>query len=68
MKARNIIISLLACGALFTSCTDFLEEKSNPNYLTPETFWQSEADIDKGLTAAYAYLQPYESWAPTYDR
>lgn len=68
MKFKNIILSLFAVSAIATSCSDFLEEKSNPDYLTPDTFWKTEADIDKGLTAAYAATQPARYWAATFDR
>ena len=47
---------LLAAVFAAASCSGFLDEKSNPNYLTPDSFWHSEADINKGLTAAYAAL------------
>ncbi|MBQ6286129.1 MAG: RagB/SusD family nutrient uptake outer membrane protein [Bacteroidales bacterium] len=69
MKPRLIILAIAACfTAAVCSCSDFLEEKSNPNYLTPDSFWHSEADINKGLTAAYAALQPARYWAATVDR
>ena len=59
---------LLAAVFAAASCSGFLDEKSNPNYLTPDSFWHSEADINKGLTAAYAALQPARYWAATVDR
>ncbi|MEG2848901.1 MAG: RagB/SusD family nutrient uptake outer membrane protein, partial [Bacteroidales bacterium] len=51
-----------------SSCTGFLDEESNPNYLTPSTFWKSEGDIKKGLTSAYARLQPSMGWGAPYER
>ena len=59
---------LLAVAMTAASCSGFLDEKSNPNYLTPDSFWHSEADINKGLTAAYSALQPARYWAATVDR
>ena len=59
---------LLAAAFAAASCSGFLDEKSNPNYLTPDSFWHSEADINKGLTAAYAALQPARYLAATVDR
>jgi len=46
-----ILLVLLGCKGAF------LEEETDPNYLTPANFWKSEGDIMKGLTSAYAYLQ-----------
>ena len=68
MKLKHILIAALAAITSFTSCTGFLDENSNPNYLTPSTFWKSEADIVKGLTAAYARLQPSMNWGAPYER
>lgn len=42
----------------FLSCEnsdDFLT-RVNPNTITPEVFWKTEADVDKWLTAAYSNL------------
>ena len=52
-----------------SSCTgNFLDEDRNPNSLDPENFWKSESDILKGLTAAYAGLQPTIEWAQPFER
>lgn len=55
---------------MFVSCTgaSFLDEVTNPNNLTPATFWKTEGDILKGLTSAYAQLQPNMNWAAPFDR
>lgn len=69
MKLKNIFITGLALNLGLTACTGtFLDEKTNPNYLTPSTFWKSEGDILKGLTAAYAYLQPNMAWGMPFER
>ena len=52
----------------FSSCTDFLDEDSNPNALSPSIFWKSEGDIMKGLTSVYGALQPNASWAIPFER
>lgn len=67
---KNIVLAtLLTGGASLTSCTGtFLDEDSNPNVLSPSTFWKSESDIMKGLTSVYAALQPNASWAVPYER
>ena len=70
MKLKNILFfaSFLGCLAL-SSCTgNFLDEDRNPNSLDPENFWKSESDILKGLTAAYAGLQPTIEWAQPFER
>ncbi|WP_298502936.1 RagB/SusD family nutrient uptake outer membrane protein [uncultured Maribacter sp.] len=60
MKAMNkIIIKSLALLALvITSCNEstFLDE-SNPNALTVDRFWKTEAHFNSALTTAYGALQ-----------
>ncbi|MEF9932409.1 MAG: RagB/SusD family nutrient uptake outer membrane protein, partial [Bacteroidales bacterium] len=68
MNIKNILIAFLAITMGLSSCTGFLDEESNPNYLTPSTFWKSEGDIKKGLTSAYARLQPSMGWGAPYER
>lgn len=68
MKFRYLFIAAIAAVTSFTSCTGFLDESSNPNYITPSTFWKNEGDIVKGLTAAYARLQPSMNWGAPYER
>ena len=68
MKLKHIIIAAIAAITSFSSCTGFLDENSNPNYLTPSNFWKSEQDIVKGLTSVYACLQPNMEWGAPYER
>lgn len=70
MKRRNILLcASILSGLCLSSCTGgFLDEDRNPNSLSPNIFWKSEADIMKGLTSAYAALQPSASWAVPYER
>lgn len=69
MKVKNILLyTAFLSGAFFSSCSDFLDEDKDPNSLSVSQFWQSEEDIMKGLTAVYAALQPYNSWAEAYER
>lgn len=69
MKVKNIFIAGLAVCLGMTACTgSFLEEKTDPNNLTPGVFWKNEGDILKGLTSAYAYLQPNMNWGAPYER
>ncbi len=39
-----------------TSCGDDFLDQSNPNALTPDTFWQNEADATKGIIGAAPLL------------
>lgn len=69
MKFKNILLyAALLSGMSFSSCTDFLDEDSNPNALSPGIFWKSEGDIMKGLTSVYGALQPNASWAIPFER
>lgn len=67
---KNIYLTIfIVLGLLFSSCEDgFLQEDRNPNDLSPSIFWKNEADIIKGLTSAYAAMQPNSSWAVPYER
>ena len=52
-----------------SSCSgSFLDEDRNPNSLSPSVFWKNETDIMKGLTSAYAALQPNVDWAIPFER
>lgn len=65
---KIIEAALLTCVMSFCSCTGFLNEDRNPNTLSPNIFWKSEGDIMKGLTSAYASMQPNDDWAIPYER
>lgn len=69
MKIKTIMLAGLAACMGLAACTgSFLDEKTDPNNLTPGLFWKSEGDIVKGLTGAYAYLQPNMQWAAPFER
>lgn len=70
MKKQNILLYIsILIGMFLCSCSDsFLEEDRNPNILSPGVFWQSEQDIMKGLTSAYAAMQPNASWGVPFER
>ncbi len=55
-KIKYIVIVLLG---IFTvnSCNDNDLELTNPNELSPETFFKSEAQVQSAVNAAYANLQ-----------
>lgn len=69
MKIKPIIIAAIITLFGLYSCTgNFLEEKNNPNELSPGVFWKSEGDVLKGLTSVYGSLQPSASWGIAYER
>ncbi|MCI7706129.1 MAG: RagB/SusD family nutrient uptake outer membrane protein [Bacteroidales bacterium] len=50
---KQYILALACASMLLTACTsDFLDEV-NPNQQTPSTFWTSEENVEKGLSAVY---------------
>ncbi|MCY1719468.1 RagB/SusD family nutrient uptake outer membrane protein [Prolixibacteraceae bacterium Z1-6] len=55
---KYLFIFVLAVG--FSACTEGWLELSNPNLQTTETFWQTDADFAKGVTAAYQSLAVYD--------
>ena len=50
------MLALVAGGAALTSCEDKLDIAQKAS-LTTETFYQSDADAEKALAAAYEGLQ-----------
>lgn len=57
MKMKKIYTVGLLCALLLSSCSsDFLNEV-NPNEQTPATFWISEDNVMKGLSAVYNPLR-----------
>ncbi|KGL63129.1 RagB/SusD family nutrient uptake outer membrane protein [Polaribacter sp. Hel1_85] len=54
---KTIIIgSSIAIGLLF-ACDQSEIKLTNPNQLSPETFFKSSAQLEAAVTASYAYLQ-----------
>ena len=46
MKFKNILLyAALLSGMSFSSCTDFLDEDSNPNALSPGIFWNEGGNL-----------------------
>ncbi|NMH87385.1 RagB/SusD family nutrient uptake outer membrane protein [Flavivirga algicola] len=58
-KIQNNLIKLtLLFMLVITSCNEsvFLDEQ-NPNFITPETFWETEGQFQAALAAVYGALQ-----------
>lgn len=56
---KKILISsalTIALTAGLTSCSEDYLDLNNPNALVAQTAWQTQADIEKGLTGAYHTL------------
>lgn len=53
MNLKKYIIALVAAPMLLTSCSDSFLNEVNPNNQTPSTFWVSEENVMKGLSAVY---------------
>ncbi|PIB30415.1 hypothetical protein BFP77_04580 [Maribacter sp. 4U21] len=50
---RNYIL-IIICFACISGCETDLLEQSNPNTLTPDIFWQSEADATAAIIGTYS--------------
>ena len=50
---KKIIITSLIATALFASCSDSLLDLNNPNALVAQNSWQTQTDIESGLTGCY---------------
>ncbi|MBN8877571.1 MAG: RagB/SusD family nutrient uptake outer membrane protein [Chitinophagaceae bacterium] len=57
----TIAISVMAC--IMPSCKKDLLNVDNPNTITEEQFWKTEADAEKGINAAYAMFYKPGGWA-----
>lgn len=58
---KKLLYGLVA-GAMLSSCDVSVE---NPNTMTSETFWKTEADAEKGVNAIYnMFYKPgtYTRW------
>lgn len=54
MKNKLLIFSLLISTMI--SCNDDILEQTNPNSITPASFWLTESDAEKGIIGAYSPL------------
>lgn len=57
MKKTKFIITILLGVFMVNSCSEKDLELTNPNQLSPETFFANEAQVQSAVNAAYANLQ-----------
>lgn len=57
MKTYKFILIALLGGFIIHSCSDKDLELSNPNQLSPDTFFSNESQVQSAVNAAYANLQ-----------
>lgn len=58
MKKYILIISALLGVFTINSCSESDLELTNPNQLSPETFFSNESQVESAVNASYANLQP----------
>ena len=59
-KYRKVCLVFLL-SIFFVACNEEYLEVSDPNNLTPDTFWKTEQDAIKAITGTYALFQ-YQVW------
>ena len=68
MKYLNKIISVLMVTWIFAflGCDENYLDVTNPNELTPDQFWKTEADVEQAITSLYACIAMGE-WSEQWD-
>lgn len=57
---KYILIAIALFGMILThSCSEDDLELSNPNQLSPDTFFSNESQVESSVNAVYANLQPF---------
>ncbi|MBD1261951.1 RagB/SusD family nutrient uptake outer membrane protein [Maribacter polysiphoniae] len=59
MSKYKLLVILLMGVFLVDSCSENDLELSNPNQLSPDTFFSNESQVQSAINAAYANLQPF---------
>lgn len=62
MKTYQLIIWGVALSLVVAGCNKNLLDIDNPNEAPVHTFWQTEADAQKGVNAAYSSLYKEGTW------
>ena len=58
----SLLLALLLTTFVLTDCSEQALNVANPNQLSPEIFWRSADDAEKGLVAAYGPLTTIMGW------
>lgn len=68
MNLKYKILSITCIISLFmvSACNDSILNKTNPNELSPETFFESEAQLRDATNSVYAILQSLPMYARQY--
>jgi starch-binding outer membrane protein, SusD/RagB family len=62
-KVLIIIFAVCFCSIFLNSCRKSLLDITNPNTLTEDQFWKTEADAQAGLNAVYAMFYKPGLWS-----
>jgi len=61
---QNKLILVFSLILFFSiGCGDDFLDQTNPNAITPDTFWQNESDATKGIIGAYSPFTHIWSYA-----
>ena len=60
---KKLLLILIVVVLLTPSCSKSLLDQMNPNTLTVEEFWKTEADAEKGVNAIYGMFYQDGTWA-----
>ena len=63
MKRSKIILTFISCFLLISSCNDEDLDLTNPNQLSPESFFKNEAQVQSAVNAAYSNNQTHGLWS-----
>jgi hypothetical protein len=53
-KSLKTIVALFAILILNTNCSESILDQTNPNVITPSSFWKTAEDANKGVFGAYS--------------
>lgn len=59
MKKYKLIFAILLGAFVIKSCSTDNLELTNPNQLSPDTFFSNQSQVEAAVNAAYANLQPF---------
>jgi hypothetical protein len=66
MKKLNFIKPAIIAALLFSSCNEDILEKSNPNQVAIDTYFETEEQLQSSVNAVYAALQASDLYGREY--